>query len=314
MLTALLAALVPTFGLLALGWLWRHLDRKSDGAVHALNRYAFVVALPALIFQSVFHLHGTAALSAVDARYLLGIVIGHVAVGCLALGVHVFRPRKDVRALAPTLLMFGSTAYFGLPFATYAFGAEGAGIAAMGAVALIIVALGAGLGSLTAHAPRRKREASWHQLFELPFLWVVLLALALPLLGITTLARPLESALSAVASSAAPVALIALGAFAHDLSLARVPWRWAIPLGISKVLLPAVASFVALTLLGVSGIPLVVGVTLGATPLAITTFTLAEEFDIGQPLVAGTMVVSIVTAVLALTAITALWIGTGVFR
>ncbi|MDO8425354.1 MAG: hypothetical protein Q7T01_02470 [bacterium] len=314
MLPALLAVTVPTFGLLGIGWLWRHLDPRSDGAVHALSRYAFVVALPALIFTSVFRLHGTGpGLARADAMYLLALVAGHIAVGIIAFTLRPLSRRTDVRALAPTLLMFGSTAYFGIPYATYAFGAEGTGLAAIGAVALVIVALAVGLGTLTLHASRKQRTASWHQLFELPFLWVVLLALGLPTVGVAMLPVPLMNALDAVAASAAPVALIALGAFARDLSLTRVPWRWAVPLGIGKVLLPAGASYIALSLLGISGVPLAVGTALGATPLAITAFTLAEEYGVGRELVTGTMAVSLITTLFALTAITALWLGTGVF-
>lgn len=314
MLLALLTAIVPTFGLLAIGWLWRLLDPRSRGAVAALNRYAFVVALPALIFSSVFALHGgRAALARTDTAFLFGIIAAHAAVALLAFALRALTQRGDVRALAPTLLTFGSTAYFGIPYATYAFGAAGTGLAALGAVVLVVIALGFGLAAITAHVARKQRTATWHQIFELPFLWVVLAALFLPRIGVTTIPDPIAGAIAAVAGSAAPVALIALGAFARDLPLARVPWSWAIPLGVGKVVLPALASFIALSLLGVSGMPLAVGTALGAAPLAITAFTLADEYDIGQPLVAGTMAVSIATTLVVLTAITALWLGTNVF-
>lgn len=311
MLPALLAAIVPTFGLLAIGVLWRRLDAKSGNAVHALNRYAFVVALPALIFDAVFALQRNSGLvlAPADVRFLLGIVIGHAVAAGVGVVLRLTVRRRDVRALAPMLLTFGSTAYFGIPFVTYAFGPTGTAYAAIGSVVLVTLALAAGLAALNSHASRAQRNATWHELLELPFLWVVLLALALPIIGVRELPEPISRAISALGASAAPVALIALGAFAHDLRLGQVPWRWAAPLGIGKVVLPAAASFIALSLLGVTGIPLAVGAALGAAPLAITAFTLAEEYNTGEPLVAGAMAASLVASILALTAIAAVSIS-----
>ena len=52
-ISLLLTSIVPTFGVLGAGWLCRRIGIWDKNAVGVLNSYAYYIALPALIFQSL---------------------------------------------------------------------------------------------------------------------------------------------------------------------------------------------------------------------------------------------------------------------
>lgn len=313
MLSSLLAIIVPTFGIGAVGWFCRARGIFNRDAVHGLNAYAYYIALPALIFESVFQQALRARLTTADIRYLIGLAVAHILV--LMIGAVVLRwTRREIRAVGPMLLAFGSTAYLGIPFSTFAFGSDGTLYAALGSVVLVVVVIFASLVALNRHGKREAPVATWHQLLELPFLWVVLLGALLPTIGIRTLPEFLTRTIGILAGSAGPTALLALGAFQYGIKLDRIPWGWASALGVAKVVGCAAATYLVLTFLGVSGLPLAVGTALAATSVAVTAFVLADEYRIGRELTAGALVASTPASLAALTLISWLWLGTDVFR
>ncbi|MBI4434946.1 AEC family transporter [Candidatus Uhrbacteria bacterium] len=313
MLSSLLAIIVPTFGIGAVGWFCRQRGIFNGAAVHGLNAYAYYIALPALIFESVFRQAVTASFPTGDLRYLLGLAVAHILV--LVIGTIALRwSRREVRAAGPMLLTFGSTAYLGIPFATFAFGEAGTAYAALGSVMLVVVMLFASLVTLNRHGRRETPVATWRQLLELPFLWVVLIGALLPLVGIRSIPEFLSRTIGILSGSAGPTALLALGAFQYGLKLDRIPWGWASVLGVGKVALCAIATYLVLILMGVSGLPLAVGTALAATSVAVTAFVLADEYRIGRELTAGALVASTPASLAALTLISWLWLGTNLFR
>lgn len=302
----LLSVILPTFGVVGVGLLCRKTGVWDHHAVRALNAYAYAVALPALIFQAVFQQFATATPSLADLRYLLGLLLGHLVV--FAVGLLVCRGNEAVQAIGPMLLAFGSTAYLGIPFATYAFGPQGTAYAALGSVTLVVGVLFAALWHLNRHGARAATTTTLRQLLELPFLWMTLAGIMLPLVGLRALPAFLDRTLDVIAGSAGPTALLALGAFQFDLRIDRIPWRSAIPLGVGKVVLPAALSGVALLALGVTGLPLAVGMALGATSVAVTAFVLSDEYHIGRELTAGAIAASTITSLAALSGIAWWWI------
>lgn len=307
MLSALLTAILPTFGIIGVGILCRRAGIWDRSAVHALNGYAYAIALPALIFQAVFEMDILANATTADLRYLLGLVLAHLVVAGAVVLILSRSQDRALRAVGPMLMTFGSTAYLGIPFATYAFGPVGTAYAAIGSVALVVVMLFVAIASMNAHASRTANPKTIQKILELPFLWVILLGLALPAVGVTALPEWLSATIGVLANSAGPTALLALGAFNYDLDLRTIPWRSALTLGIGKVALPTIATFAALSLLGVAGLPLAVGCALAGTSVAVTAFVLADEYRIGQPIVAGSLAVSTIASLLALSGIVLLW-------
>lgn len=281
--------------------------------VRGLNSYAYYIALPALIFNSLVISKFAARFSKDDAT-LIAVVLGvHIVIVLLAfLLVRGRNISKDIRATAPMLLTFGSTAYVGIPYVLNTFGVDGASYASILSTLLVAVLLLVSLWILQ-QGGSATQKMGVKEFLELPFLWAVALGILFSAGLIPDLPLFLGRTVEILGASAGPVALLAIGAFQYDLKVEKIPVRGALLFGAGKVVLPALAAFFVLRALGVTGLPLAVATAMGAVPTAITGFVLADKFKIGRELTLGAIFFSMFFSFAALTTITWLWVATGVF-
>lgn len=315
MISALLATIVPTFGIIGIGWLARRVGIWEKSSVKVLNNYAYYLALPALIFQSLLRSDIGKYFGSQDVKLLLGVLAAHVAVFLLvALFCVAARLPKELRATAPMLATLGNTAYLGIPFATYAFGAEGTAYASILSVLLLTVFIFASIGALNRFGRPEGDESALKKILELPFLWAVVAGLLLSFAGITAFPLFLSHFIGILADSAGPTALLGLGTFLYDLEIKDIAWTRASILGGIKVVAPTLLAFVLLRAFGVTGVLLAIGVAVSGTSTAVTTFVLATQYRIGERLTAGTILVSTFFSLIVLSLVSALWIGTSIFQ
>lgn len=315
MISALLATIVPTFGIVGIGWIARRVGIWEKSSVKVLNNYAYYIALPALMFQGIVRGELRNYFSATDVKFIVGVIVAHVIVFLFALALYaVHRVARDVRATAPMLTVLGNTAYLGIPFATYAFGERGTAYASLLSVALLTIFIFASIAVLNRFGKPAHDESALIKILELPFLWAVLLGLLWPIFQLPALPLFIGRFIEILAQGAGPTALLGLGTFLYDLELRDIPWAKASFLGGIKVIAPTLLAFFILQALNVSGILLAVGVSISAVSTAVTTFVLASEYRIGERLTAGTILVSTFFSLIALSTISALWIGTTIFQ
>lgn len=305
-LSQLLSSIVPTFGVFGAGWLCRRVGIWDKSAVHVLNGYAYYIALPALIFQSLLSSRLGSEFGIDDAKLIGGVVAAHLGIAIVATVAlsHRAIPR-ETRAVSPMLLVFGSTAYLGIPYATNTFGPEGTTYASLLSVALVISMLFFSMVVLNRFA--QQPENGIKKFLELPFLWTVLAGVAWSVFGLPDLPPFITKTIDTLAGSAGPTALLALGAFHYGSEFHRSEIRAALLLGIGKVMLPSVATYFVLSALGLSGLRLAVGVAMGAVSIAVTAFVLAEQYRVGKKLVVSSLTVSSFVSFLALSALSWLW-------
>lgn len=312
-ISALLVSIVPTFGIIGVGWFCRRIGIWDKGMVQGLNRYAYYIALPALIFNSLVISKFGMRFSKDDLLLIGGVVGAHLALAALAfLFVRGRRVSKDIRVSAPMILTFGATAYVGIPYVLNTFGPDGASYAAILSVLLVVVLLFVSLWGLQRSGGVKDRMRT-KEFLELPFVWAVMLGILFSVERMPDLPLFLGRTIEILGASAGPVALLAIGAFQYDLKVEKIPMRGALLFGAGKVILPALAVFFVLRALGVAGLPLVVGTAMGAVPAAITGFVLADRFKIGRELTLGTIFFSMFFSFVALTVLTWLWLTTEVF-
>lgn len=309
----LLSSIIPTFGIVGAGWLCRRVGIWGPGAVKVLNSYAYYIALPALIFQSL-------SVSGIGARLTRGPVL--LIVGTLAAHALVFlviriatvttRTSQEVKAVAPMILTFGSTAYLGLPFVANTFGPEAVPLASLVSVSLVVVTLFFSLATLRRYGRLPSERSFIREVIGLPFVYTVIAGLAV---GFTGLALPgfIMKTVDVLAGSAGPTALLALGAFDYGLRRAQVNLKQAVALGAGKVFITGIVTFAILKLIGITGLPLAVGTAMGAVSVAVTAFVLADQYKMGRQLTDAAITVSGAAAFIALSAISYLWIATKVF-
>ncbi len=315
MFSALLATIVPTFGIIFIGWLARRVGIWEKSSVKVLNNYAYYLALPALIFQSLLRSDIGKYFGSQDVKLLLGVLAAHVAVFLLVAIICVIgRFSKELRATAPMLATLGNTAYLGIPFATYAFGSEGTAYASILSVLLLTVFIFTSIGVLNRFGKPEGDEGALKKILQLPFLWAVVLGLLLSFAGITAFPLFLSRFIGILSDSAGPTALLGLGTFLYDIELHDIPWKRVNLLSTVKVVLPTLGSFAILHVLGVTGVLLAIGVAVSGTSTAVTTFVLSTQYRIGERLTAGTILISTFFSLIILSLVSALWIGTSIFQ
>lgn len=288
LLVETITIVLPVFLVIALGYLLRRLHLFEGDFVQASNRLVFMVFLPILLFYKI----GQADFFS----FFNGpLVAGSCLVICC--GFLLSYGYAHLRGYPPAILgsfsqgsFRGNLAYVGLAICFNAYGDEGltrAGIL-MGFL-VPVLNLFAILALLLPQqgGPSQNRPNWFGQILFNPLIIASFLGLAwsywqLPLPVI------LEGALKIISGITLPLALLAIGAgfslqrLRGDLVLAGLAST------IKLVLLP-ICALLFLTLLGVQGQDLGIGILLAGTPAATATYVMAHQLK-GDAELAGSIV------------------------
>jgi hypothetical protein len=285
-----IAVTAPVFLLGALGTLWVRV-LAWEYPLPFVTRLAMTVAVPCLIFTALADAQmtpGALATLSVAAAVSYAAVAAAFLVLTTALGL-------DRRTwLAP--LVFGNTGNIGLPLALFAFGEAGLGYAVVVFAVMAVFAFTAGIW-MVAGAARLGAVARdpvvLASLAGVLFLWQ---GWSLP--------EWADNTLSLAGQMAIPLMLITLGVAVARLS----PGRLGVAAALSAVK-AAVSGGVGLAIglwLGLAPVPLAVLVLQLLTPVAVTSYLLAERYQADAGAVAGLVVVSTALSVALLPAALAL--------
>lgn len=275
LLAELSRIVAPVFALALVGYVWSRSGIPYD--VPFVTRLSMTVSIPCLIFMALVR-------SEVDPRLLgdtvLAATLAYVGVGLIAWAVVAIGRLHVPTYWAP--ITFGNTGNLGLPIALFAFGQTGFDFAVVIFAVMAILSFTFGVwvvagGGSPMNAVRE--PLVWGTVAGLVFMlagWPVPVAVANTLDLVGQLAIPLMLITLGVAISRLQPRAIG---FALFISVLKVAICVAVPLGIGLWLdLPRVA-------LGV----LVLQVS---TPVAVTSYLLAEKYRARSEEVAGLVVVS----------------------
>ncbi|MEL7092203.1 MAG: AEC family transporter [Pseudomonadota bacterium] len=278
-----LEIVAPVFLLAAIGYVWVKLGLEYR--IQFVTRLAMTMGVPCLIFVSLMQTEiDRAALTALSAAAVMAY--GAVTLACLAL-VHI--AGLDRRTYAAPLI-FGNTGNLGLPLALFAFGEVGLSYAIIVFAIMAIwsftygISLVAGGGALT----KVVRE---------PIVWATLLGALFMLMDWKT-PRFLTNTLDLIGQIAIPLMLITLGVAVARLSTAGMVQ--AVVLSAVKLALCAGIAWAVGTLFTLEPVALAVLVLQVATPVAVTSYMLAEKYGAAADKVAGLVVASTLMSVAAL--------------
>jgi len=297
-----LAATVPILALIGAGFLARAAGLLRAGDERALNGYIYWLALPALLLADL----SETALTWAALRFML---LGAAPV--LALGgglLLVPGVPRDRRYLLAVTAVFGSLAFFGIPYAEFALGpGEPVRLAALAvagiapftvALALVLLELHAAGGMGLWGGMRRILL----RLVRNPLILSIVLGATLSLLG-ARIPGVLLAPLGSLGRTAAPVALVTLGAFLYGRDYrALLP---AVGLSLTRLLvLPALTLLTA----WLARLPVLEGavlVIMNGTPVAVNTIVLSERYRFHEDRVAPLILVSSLGAMATLS----LWLA-----
>ncbi len=273
----------PVFLLALIGFIWVKLG--FEYRMEFVTRFAMSISVPALIFTALMQTEiNPSALTtlsiAAAAAYLALTVVMFVACKLLSLDIRTF--------LAP--LIMGNTGNIGLPLALFAFGETGL------AYAIVIFAVMA-IYSFTFGIWVVSGGGSFKTLIQEPLVGATLLGAVFLWNGWTTPVF-LTNALELVGQMAIPMMLITLGVAVARISpksLNKAIWVSIVRVSICVAIGVAIGR-----LFGLDPIAFGVLTVQVSTPVAVTSYLIAEKYGADSDSVAGLVVVSTLMAMITI--------------
>jgi predicted permease len=273
----LLGAAGVIFVLVGLGFLARKLHLLRAGDERVLNALVYYFALPAFLLLELAQ--------ATYSREVLRFVLaggGPLFLLVLLLGLlRLLRLSRENFYLLSVSTVFGSLAFFGIPFIEYAVGGE---------EALKLAALSVGLLApfgvafvLTLLELHQNQEGPWVQavgktlrrLARNPLILSILMGLALGI-GKVELPRFFQQILRYLSGTVAPLALFSLGVFLFGRPYKAIPKALGLSL-LRLAILPALTLGFA-RVLGLSSLETTILVIMNGTPLAVNMMVLSQRY------------------------------------
>ncbi|MEL6511236.1 MAG: AEC family transporter [Pseudomonadota bacterium] len=273
----------PVFLLAAVGFTWVRLG--FEYRVEFVTRLAMTLSVPCLIFVALMQ-------TEVDPQALatlsLASVVTYAIVTVLCAAV-VFANGLDRRTfLAP--LTFGNTGNLGLPLALFAFGDIGLGYAVVVFAIMAIYSFTFGIWVVSGGGSPLK-------VVKEPMVGATILGALFLWQGWET-PTFLTNTLDLIGQIAIPIMLITLGVAVARLRPGRLVQ--AVLLSAIKLVICAGTAWVIGDWFALDPIALAVLVLQVATPVAVTSYLIAEKYGADSDAVAGLVVVSTVMSVLSL--------------
>ena len=308
----LVDTLAPLVLLIALGVALARIRFLGSAFIADLNKLAFWIALPALLFTSA---SGAAAPNSGTFRLFAVLVVGTALITLLAFAASfALRMPASTRGTLMQAAFRGNLAYIGIPVLAYSFSESPTESSTRAlATAVIVMVFTMALYNILAvivlqssiHAPggidwRRSALA----ILSNPLILAGLLGLIVPLLQIT-LPSFLQRALEALGAAAVPIALMCIGG---SLATTTLQGRrsWIITAALLKVAVLPFLVFLLTRLAGLEPADQRTALVLASCPTAAAAFVMARQMGGDEALASGSIAISNLFSFISLSV--ALWV------
>ncbi|NRB21042.1 MAG: AEC family transporter [Rhodobacteraceae bacterium] len=278
-----LEIVAPVFILAATGFGW--VKFGFEYRIQFVTRLAMTLAVPCLIFTALMK---TDLDKSTLGTFLLASIAGYGLIALVAQGLVRFTGLDRRTYLAP--LIFGNTGNLGLPLALFAFGEAGLGYGVVALAASSVLSFTFGIYLVAGQGAGRK-------VLKEPMVWATLLGGLFLWQGWQT-PQFLTNALDLIGQMAIPLMLITLGVAVARLTPGKI--SRAVALSLAKLLICVAVGWGLGLLFALDHVAFGVLVLQLSTPVAVTSYLLAEKFNADSEAVAGMVVVSTLMAVVAL--------------
>jgi predicted permease len=286
-MSAIFASLIPTFLIIATGWLCRTTNFLSEQQWAGLERATYVIFFPALIIDTL----SRADLTSVPVLGVGGALVGSILLMAgLVLALRPLLKRyAGIDGPSFTSIFQGATrwnTFVALAVAGTLFGQRG--------IALIAVAIAAMVPLLNLLAfyvfirfAGRARQSPWEILRSFatnPFIWSCALGLALNLLA-PPLPKPIAAYIDMMGRASLAAGLLIVGAGLDIRRLAKPGLPHALATACKLLLMPMFAMTFA-HYAGISGDDMIVTIIAASVPTATAGYVLARQMGGNAPLMA----------------------------
>ncbi|MCI8921173.1 MAG: AEC family transporter [Acutalibacter sp.] len=282
-----LEIVLPLFLLLAVGYCIKLTGIMNETSVRQTNNMIFKVFLPLLVF---FNIYKTDLTSSFDMSLLLFAVVGVLLQFIISLCLVILLEHDNTRRGVMLQGMFRSNfVLFGIPISTALFGDSAAGLASI--LIAVIIPLYNMLAVISLESFNGKKPSLWKILVGILTNPLIIASAAGILFVVFHIPLPtvLYKTVSDLSIIATPLAFVILGASFSFGETGRCVRDLCITLGAKLVAYPLL--FIALAILmGFRDAHLAVLLTVFGSPIAVSSFTMAQQMG-GDDKLAGQLVV-----------------------
>ncbi|MBR0937749.1 AEC family transporter [Bradyrhizobium jicamae] len=298
-MAVVIAALLPVFLLIVLGFILKRTLMRLDTQWHGLERLTYYVLFPVLLVQTLVK----ADLTKVPVAGVGGaLLLSALAMCLLCLALRPLLGRAGVDGPAFTSIFQGATrwqTYVALSVSGNLFGSTGLALASVAMVAIIPLVNVFSVAVLAQYASPGKRSAGAIMMTVAtnPLIWACAIGLAINLAHVP-LPQIWHEVANALGGSSLAIGLLVTGAGLHLEGIFRPSLAASVALVLKLVLMPALTVALAVWF-GLSGSNLVIVTACAAVPTSPSAYVLARQMGGDAPLLA--QIITLQTILAAIT-------------
>lgn len=284
--------IIPILLLIGAGLLSRRIRILKSGDERVLSAFVYYFALPALFFVNMVEMNFTEEIL----KFMFaGIIPVFVALMIYIVLYFIFGFSKNTLYLLILSTIFGSLAFFGIPFITFAFPTEqGEHLATLAAASISIVSVTISITVLELY--RLEESTIWQglkhvirRLSKNPLIISILSGIALSLVGVE-IPFPVSTFLHMLGRTTSTVAIFMLGVFLYGRRYTNMLKAFKLSL-LRMVFLP-VAAFLTTILFDLPSIERSTLVLMHSMPVAISMIVLSERYNFYKETIASLILIS----------------------
>jgi predicted permease len=297
---ALIGTAVPILLLMGIGFLSRKIGILKAGDERVLSSYVYYFALPALFIVDMAQ---TTFVTETLVFIFAGIIPIILVVAIFSLFYFLFKFSKNSFYLVTLSTIFGNTAFFGIPFVTFAFpSTETEQLATLAAATIGTAAIAFSVALLEFYRLENasKLDGLMHvgtRLVKNPLIISIFVGILISVVGVE-IPSPLATFLHMIGGTTSAVAVFMLGAFLYGKKYDNLKLGFGLSL-LRIVFLPLIA-LATLTLFQLPIMEESVVVLMHAMPVAVALSVLSERYNFQRETIASLTLVSSVGAVIYL--------------
>jgi predicted permease len=300
MVNALIGTAVPILFLIGIGFLSRKFGILKLGDERVLSAYVYFFALPALF---IIDLTETSFVAEILSFIFAGIIPVFMVVAIYVLLYVLFRFSKNTLYLLTLSTIFGSLAFFGIPFVTFAFPSEQTEhLATLAAATIGIAAIAVSITVLELYrlGESAKMEGLKHvakRLSRNPLIISIVAGILISIVGVD-IPSPVSTFLHMLGGTTSAVAVFMLGAFLYGKKYANLTKAFGLSL-LRIIFLPTLA-LATLTLFNLPSMEHSVLVLMHGMPVAVSLSVLSERYSFYKETIASLTLISSIGAIIYL--------------
>jgi len=284
--------ILPIFILIGIGLLSRKTGVLQSGDERVLSSYVYYFALPALLF---INLAETAFTRETLQFMLAGIIPVLIVIPFYWIIRVIWRFPKNTLYLLILCTVFGSTAFFGIPFIMFAFPTDqGEHLAILSVVSISPVSITIAITTLELY--KLGKTTIWKGLHQVvkklstnPLILSILSGIMITFIGIK-IPTPLAKSLHMLGSTTTIIAIFMLGVFLYGRRYINIPK--ALTLSLLRILILPIVAFLITKIFNLPGIERTVLVLMHSMPVAISMIILSERYGFYKDIIASLILIS----------------------